>query len=56
MRGTTPSKPFKQDREFSDKSYPFHLCGYPDSKRVYACEGPIDAMSRATTAKIRGQD
>lgn len=27
-RGTTPNKPFKQDREFSDKSYPFHIAGH----------------------------
>lgn len=56
MRGTTPNKPFKQDREHSDKSYPFHLTGNSDSKRVYVCESPIDAMSRATIAKLRGQD
>ncbi|WP_044482065.1 DUF3991 and toprim domain-containing protein [Paenibacillus antibioticophila] len=56
IRGTTPNKPFKQDREYSDKSYPFHLCRYPDSKRIYVCESPIDAMSRATIAKINGQD
>lgn len=56
MRGTTLNKPFKQDREYSDKSYPFYLCGYPDSKRVYVCESPIDAASRATIEKIRGQD
>lgn len=56
MRGTTPNKPFKQDREYSDKSYPFHLCGNPDNKRVYVCESPIDAMSRASIAKLRGQD
>lgn len=56
MRGTTLNKPFKQDQEYSDKSYPFHLAGYPDSKRVYVCESPIDAASRATIEKIRGQD
>jgi hypothetical protein len=56
IRGTTPNKPFKQDREYSDKSYPFHLCGNPDSKRVYVCESPIDAMSRATIEKLHGQD
>jgi hypothetical protein len=56
MRGTSPNKPFKQDRENSDKSYPFHLCGYPDSERVYVCESPIDAMSRATIEKMRGQE
>lgn len=56
MRGSTPNKPFKQDKEYSDKSYPFHLCGHSESKRVYVCESPIDAMSRATIAKILGQD
>lgn len=56
MRGTIINKPFKQDREYSDKSYPFHLCGYPDSKRVYVYESPIDAASRTTIGKIRGQD
>lgn len=56
MRGTTPSKPFKQDREYSDKSYPFHLCGHYESKQVYVCESPIDTMSRATISKLRGQD
>ncbi|MNO15986.1 hypothetical protein D3C76_56580 [compost metagenome] len=56
MRGTTPNKPFKQDREYSDKSYPFHLSGHFESKRVYVCESPIDAMSRATIEKLRGQD
>lgn len=56
MRGSTPNKPFKQDQEHSDKSYPFHLCGYPGSNRVYVCESPIDAMSRATIAKIRDQN
>lgn len=56
VRGTTPNKPFKQDREHSDKSYPFHLTGNSNSKRVYVCESPIDAMSRATIAKLRGQD
>lgn len=56
MRGTTPNKPFKQDREYSNKSYPFLLNGQPDSKRVYVFESPIDAMSRATIAKLRGQD
>lgn len=56
MRGTAPNKPFKQDREYSDKSYPFHLTGNSDSTRVYVCESPIDAMSRATIAKLRGQD
>lgn len=56
MRGTFQNKPFKQDRKYSDKSYPFHLCGYPNSRRVYVCESPIDAMSRATIEKLRGQD
>lgn len=56
MRGTTPNKPFKQDQEYSNKSYPFHLAGYSHSNRVYVCESPIDAMSRATIAKIFGQD
>lgn len=56
MRGTSPNRPFKQDREYSDKSYPFHLCGHPESKRVYVCESPIDVMSRATIEKLCGRD
>lgn len=54
LRGTRPEHPFKQDRENSDKSYPFHIIGY--SKKVYVCESPIDAMSHATLAKLKGQD
>lgn len=56
MRSTTPNKPYKQDREYSDKSYPFYLSGHSESKRVYVCESPIDAMSRATIEKLRVQD
>lgn len=36
IRGTPPpNKPFKQDREYSDKSFLFHLSGHFESKRVY---------------------
>lgn len=54
LRGTRPERPFKQDREHSDKSYPFHIIGA--SQKVYVCESPIDAMSHATLAKLKGQD
>lgn len=27
LRGCSPERPFKQDREYSDKSYPFHIAG-----------------------------
>lgn len=54
MRGTTPERPFKQDREHSDKSYPFHIAG--TSTRLYVCESPIDAMSQANIIKIKGLD
>ncbi|MBU8711121.1 DUF3991 and toprim domain-containing protein [Brevibacillus parabrevis] len=54
LRGTRPERPFKQDREHSDKSYPFHIIG--SSQKVYVCESPIDAMSHATLAKLKGLD
>lgn len=54
MRGTRPERSFKQDRPYSDKSYPFHILG--SSKKVYVCESPIDAMSHATLSKLAGQD
>lgn len=52
LRGTRPERPFKQDREHSDKSYPFHIVGI--SHKVYVCESPIDAMSHATLTKWNG--
>jgi hypothetical protein len=54
LRGSSPERPFKQDRENSDKSYPFCITG--NSGRIYVCESPIDAMSRATLAKLNGLD
>ncbi|KFN12147.1 DUF3991 and TOPRIM domain-containing protein [Paenibacillus macerans] len=54
LRGTWANRPFKQDRPFSDKSYPFHIAG--TSRKVYVCESPIDAMSHATLLKLDGQD
>lgn len=53
LRGTRPEHPFKQDRPYSDKSYPFHIVG--TSQRIYVCESPIDAMSHATLTKLAGQ-
>ncbi len=54
LRGTSPSKAFKMDRENSDKSYPFHIVG--SSEKVYVCESPIDAMSHATLTKLHNED
>ncbi|MEK3733532.1 MULTISPECIES: DUF3991 and TOPRIM domain-containing protein [unclassified Paenibacillus] len=54
LRGTRLEHPFKQDRPYSDKSYPFHIVG--NSHKVYVCESPIDAMSHATLAKLASQD
>ncbi|WP_025845224.1 DUF3991 and TOPRIM domain-containing protein [Paenibacillus ehimensis] len=54
LRGTRPERPFKQDRAYSDKSYPFHIVG--TSRKLYVSESPIDAMSHATLAKLAGQD
>lgn len=54
LRGCSLERPFKQDREYSDKSYPFHIAG--TSQTVYVCESPIDAMSRATITKLNGYD
>lgn len=56
MRGTHSKKIFKQDSENSDKSYPFHLSRCFNSERVYVCESPVDAMSRATIAKIHNEN
>ncbi|GIQ68360.1 DUF3991 domain-containing protein [Xylanibacillus composti] len=56
MRGTNLNSSFKQDQKFSDKSYPFHIVGYQNSTRVYVCESPIDAMSRATIEVFQGRD
>jgi len=54
LRGCSLDRPFKQDREYSDKSYPFHIEG--TSQTVYVCESPIDAMSRASITKLNGHD
>ncbi|WP_209443605.1 DUF3991 and TOPRIM domain-containing protein [Paenibacillus camerounensis] len=54
LRGCSPERPFKQDREYSDKSYPFHIAG--TSQLIYVCESPIDAMSHATLVKLAGRD
>lgn len=54
LRGTWPERPFKQDRPYSDKSYPFHING--TSRKVYVCESPIDAMSHATLTKLDGRN
>ena len=54
LRGCSLERPFKQDREYSDKSYPFHIAG--TNQTVYVCESPIDAMSRATITKLIGHD
>ncbi|WP_141499711.1 DUF3991 domain-containing protein [Paenibacillus luteus] len=56
MRGTNPERMFKQDREFSDKSYPFYISTNSSNKRVYVFESPIDAMSHATLTKLDGLD
>ncbi|QWU13188.1 Toprim-like [Paenibacillus sophorae] len=54
LRGTRPERPFKQDRPYSDKSYPFHIDG--TNRKVYVCESPIDVMSHATLTKLDGWD
>lgn len=56
MRGSTPERPFKQDREHSDKSYPFHIPGNDNSQQVYVYESPIDAMSHATLMMMNALD
>lgn len=56
MRGCDPNRPFKQDRIYSDKSFPFHISGSNNSTRVYVFESPIDAMSHATLTKLNGLD
>ncbi|MBW4079964.1 DUF3991 domain-containing protein [Paenibacillus sp. S150] len=56
MRGCNPNRPFKQDREYSNKSYPFHISPRHISQRIYVCESPIDAMSHATLTKLNGLD
>ncbi len=45
---------FKQDKENSDKSYPFYVEGKSDT--VMFCESSIDLMSHSTLAKMHGQD
>lgn len=52
LRNSHPERSFKQDIANSDKSYPFHLTG--SNQKVYVCESPIDAMSRATLSKLNG--
>lgn len=54
MRSTHEGSSFKQDRENSDKSYPFYLEGKSDA--VIVSESPIDLMSHATLSKMHGQD
>lgn len=54
LRGCSPERPFKQDKAYSDKSYPFHLVG--TGRTVYVCESPIDTMSHATLTKLAGLD
>lgn len=54
MRATRPESSFKQDKENSDKSYPFYFEGKSDTAIV--SESPIDLMSHATLAKMHGQD
>ncbi|MGK9250228.1 DUF3991 domain-containing protein [Paenibacillus humicus] len=54
LRGSRPERLFKRDQEYSYKSYPFHITG--GNKKVYVCESPIDAMSRASLTKLNGQD
>jgi len=54
LRGSRSERPFKRDQEYSDKSYPFHITG--SNKKVYVCESPIDAMSRASLTKLNGQN
>ncbi|MFS0723677.1 DUF3991 domain-containing protein [Paenibacillus sp. 1P07SE] len=54
LRGSNPKYPFKQDRTFSDKSYPFHITG--SSQSAYVFESPTDAMSHASLTKLSNQD
>ncbi len=54
MRAACTESGFKQDKENSDKSYPFYLEGKSDT--VIVSESPIDLMSHATLAKMHGQD
>jgi len=56
MRSTSLERPFKQDKEFSDKSYPFHISSQLPSSRVYVLESPIDVMSHATLSTLNGLD
>lgn len=56
MRGTNPERTFKQDRESSDKSYPFYISTNSSNQRVYVFESPIDAMSHATLTKLNNLD
>ena len=54
MRAARTESGFKQDKENSDKSFPFYLEGKSDT--VIVSESPIDLMSHATLAKMHGQD
>ena len=58
LRGTVSmtDKPFKRDIDFSDKSYPFTLCGRPSSDKVFCFESAIDAISHASIFKMCDQD
>ena len=54
MRAARTESDFKQDKENSDKSYPFYVEGKSDT--VIVSESPIDLMSHATLAKMHGLD
>ncbi|MHB8125387.1 MAG: DUF3991 domain-containing protein [Desulfitobacteriaceae bacterium] len=54
MRAARTESNFKQDKENSDKSYPFYVEGKNDT--VIVSESPIDLMSHATLAKMHGLD
>lgn len=52
MRGVT--EPIKRDATSSKKEYGFAITG--TGAALYACEAPIDALSRATLDKLDGKD
>jgi hypothetical protein len=58
LRGTIfpAAKPFKQDLEGSDKSFPFSLPVHQPAKTLCVFESAIDALSHASIAKDRGDD
>lgn len=53
-RGTLSDVKFAGDCEGSNKDYGFAMEGV--NNRLYTFEAPIDAMSHATLAKLRGED